>query len=271
MTNCSALHHAAGPLWLRAHRTSLSQVLDRLPPSYPRNECLCLKFNSIKWNRIGIYYIYRYVYIYIYMYISIYKYIHIYIYTSVSISLYLLYSYIYAAVSNGKRKMEALLIFVNLLAHRANGSLSFVHLFTKGQMEVNRLWTKRTFPSMVRAQLYSTNCLSSWALVNVVQIIKGLRAALQSVQFLPWLLCYSPHGVSRYTETHGFWEQLYSTWCNLPQFLSSGPHGVDKYRFEEQLYSTYLTQPASHCKTDESQVYKNTIGPDDKGYFTQQH
>ncbi len=52
-----------------------------------------------------------------------------------------MYLYIYAAVSNGNRKPRRFFLIHLLFSHRANGSLSFVCLFTTKQTEVIRLHT----------------------------------------------------------------------------------------------------------------------------------
>jgi hypothetical protein len=51
------------------------------------------------------------------------------------------YIYIYAAVSNGKWKTRRFSLISLPFGHRANGSLSFVRLFTMKQTEVIRLQT----------------------------------------------------------------------------------------------------------------------------------
>ncbi len=61
-----------------------------------------------------------------------------------------LYIYIYAALSNGKWKSgDFPYSFYLPFAYRANGSLSFVLLFTKKNRNLSVCkWNKRTCPSM---------------------------------------------------------------------------------------------------------------------------
>jgi hypothetical protein len=66
-----------------------------------------------------------------------------------------MYAYIYAAVSNRKRKPgDFSYSFCLPFAHRANGSLSFVRLFTKKQTEVIRLQTELTDLPIYECQIY---------------------------------------------------------------------------------------------------------------------
>jgi hypothetical protein len=78
-----------------------------------------------------------YINIYIFVYLYLYLYLYVYIYT---VHIYMLLF----QTENGKRKPRQFSLIHLPFAHHANGSLSFVSLFTMKQMEDIRLQTDQT-------------------------------------------------------------------------------------------------------------------------------
>jgi hypothetical protein len=76
--------------------------------------------------------------IYIYIYIEIAACINIYIFLSISKSAYI-YLQLYMLSIQTENRRPAIFLNPFTVSSRANGSLSFVHLFTKEQMEVIHL------------------------------------------------------------------------------------------------------------------------------------